>query len=220
MPPTARAAPAHHTPLPRIPRSATPSSCPHQGLHFPKCSAQPRFRDAPSLRTKLGTRPEIAGRSAGEGGRGAGRVPPFLHRGRNLRAPPALLWEALESHGRRMGCGAPRFKPAFSYPRGALWTRLPPRGWIPAGLRSGGADTVAFRTHGIARRQKARARGSVWSRICALGGDSARSGGPGGRTPLPRGLGDTAACPGGVCRARRETCAFSVGLKMELIPHR
>lgn len=137
MPPTARDASAHYTPRPRIPRSATPSSCPHQGLHFPKCSAQLRFRDAPSLRTKLGTRPEIAGRSAREGGRGAGRVPPFLHRGRNLRAPPALLWEALESHGRRMGRGAPRLRPAFPYPRGALWTRLPPRCWIPAGLRSG-----------------------------------------------------------------------------------
>lgn len=49
-------------------------------------------------------------------------------------------------------------------------------GCVLGGAR--GADTVAFRTHGAAGRQKARARGSVWSRICALGGHRAGSGVP------------------------------------------
>lgn len=49
-------------------------------------------------------------------------------------------------------------------------------------------------------------------------------GGLGGRSPLPRGLGDTGDCPGGVvgsdCRIeRRELRAFTVSLKMEITPH-
>lgn len=90
------------------------------------------------------------------------------------------------------------------------WFRL--QGWIPSGLRSGRGGGGGHRrlldppscgeTKGSSPRLCLESHLRTWRR-------PRRVGGPSGRTPLPRGLGDSGVCPGDVCRARGENCGPS-----------
>lgn len=81
----------------------------------------------------------------------------------------------------RLTGGSRRLAPLtrFLLPTDSLRTSLRLQGWIPSGLRSGrggGGGHRRLLDPPSCGRQKARARGSVWSRICALGDDRAGSG--------------------------------------------
>lgn len=173
-----------------------------------------------NLQTRRASQPRKREEYAERRGVGPGRASraqPFPLRGRNLRTWPGLLRETLElrlAHG-PAGWRDARLGPSSLLPLDALRSRLRPQGGslrVCALGKTGGADGVAFPTHRAAGKQKARARGSVWSRICALGGDRARSGVPAEGLHFPEGSGTSVPVLGvGASVERgRENCRPSV----------
>lgn len=167
--------------------------------------------------SRLATRPETPGGAPGGRGRQAGPA-------------EAGTWEPGPRGGRWRQSGALDGRVAETRASDPAFPHLRTRGGPGSGSRAGSppgcalggageADTVAFWTHRAAGRQKARARGSVWSRICALGGDRAGSGVPAEGLHFPEGSGTAVSVLGRLQSEGRTAGLPSRPRDVEIILH-